>query len=85
LADVINKLGTENINRLRIGIGASNEKEAYDYVLSEPAGPERPLLDEAIARARDAVLCWVEYGIKMTMNRFNPPQAENNAVASPNV
>lgn len=73
LADVIEKLGTENINRLRIGVGQSDEKEAYDYVLSKPTETERPLLDEAIVKARDAVLCWVEYGIKMTMNKFNPP------------
>jgi PTH1 family peptidyl-tRNA hydrolase len=74
LADVIEKLGTENISRLRIGIGQSSSKEAaYDYVLGKPTEAERPLLDEAIVKARDAVLCWVEYGIKATMNKFNPP------------
>ncbi|MGA1979956.1 MAG: aminoacyl-tRNA hydrolase [Sedimentisphaerales bacterium] len=74
LADVIEKLGTENISRLRIGIGQSNSKEAaYDYVLSKPAETEKPLLDEAITKARDAVLYWIEYGIKATMNKFNPP------------
>lgn len=72
LADVIEKLGTENVNRLRIGIGPSNEKEAYDYVLSKPAEPEKPLLDDAISKAREAVLCWIEYGIRATMNKFNP-------------
>ncbi|MFZ0034722.1 MAG: aminoacyl-tRNA hydrolase [Sedimentisphaerales bacterium] len=76
LADVIEKLGTENISRLRIGIGQSNEKEAYDYVLSKPTKAEERLLDEAITKARDAVLCWIEYGIKATMNKFNPPEAE---------
>ncbi|MBN1391418.1 MAG: aminoacyl-tRNA hydrolase [Sedimentisphaerales bacterium] len=73
LADVIEKLGTDNVNRLRIGIGPSSENEAYDYVLSKPAEAEKPLLDEAITRAREAVLCWVEYGIRATMNKFNPP------------
>jgi peptidyl-tRNA hydrolase, PTH1 family len=73
LADVIEKLGTENISRLRIGIGQSDKEMAYDYVLSKPTKAERPLLDEAITKARDAVLCWVEYGIKATMNEFNPP------------
>jgi len=72
LADVIEKLGTDNIGRLRIGIGQSNEREARDYVLSKPAKAEKPLLDEAVVRARDAVLCWVEYGIRATMNKFNP-------------
>jgi peptidyl-tRNA hydrolase len=57
---------------LRIGIGKNDEKEAYDYVLSKLTEAEKPLLDEAIVKARDAVLCWIEYGIKMTMNKFNP-------------
>jgi peptidyl-tRNA hydrolase, PTH1 family len=73
LADVIEKLGTDNINRLRVGIGQSDEGMAYDYVLGKPAGADRPLLEKAIAKARDAVLCWVEYGIRATMNKFNPP------------
>jgi PTH1 family peptidyl-tRNA hydrolase len=73
LADVIEKLGTENVSRLRVGIGPSNKKEAYDYVLSRPAKSEQALLDEAITRAREAVLYWIEYGIKATMNKFNPP------------
>lgn len=71
LADVVEKLGTENISRLRIGIGQNDEETAYDYVLSEPAAVDRPLLEEAIIKAREAVLYWIEYGIKATMNRFN--------------
>lgn len=73
LADVIEKLGTDNINRLRVGIGQNDKKEAYDYVLGKPTEADKPLLEKAITKARDAVLCWVEYGIKATMNKFNPP------------
>jgi len=28
-------------------------------------------LNEAIVKARDAVLCWLESGIEKTMNEFN--------------
>jgi PTH1 family peptidyl-tRNA hydrolase len=73
LADVIEKLSTENISRLRIGIGQSDEGMAYDYVLSKPTEADKPLLEKAITKAQDAVLCWVEYGIRATMNKFNPP------------
>jgi PTH1 family peptidyl-tRNA hydrolase len=73
LADVIEKLGTENIGRLRIGIGQSNDKAAEDYVLDKPTKEERRLLDEAIAKARDAVLCWVENGIEATRIKYNRP------------
>jgi len=71
LADVIERLGTENISRLRIGIGKSTEEPAVDYVLDEPTEAEKTLLDEGIERAREAVLCWVEYGIEAAMNKFN--------------
>ena len=71
LDDVIEKLGTESIGRLRIGIGQSGEEVAVDYVLDKPTEVEKPLLDEAIERAREALLCWVEYGIEVAMNKFN--------------
>ena len=71
LTDVIEKLGTESIGRLRIGIGQSGKQAADDYVLDRPANTGKPLLDEAVERAREAVLCWVERGIEETMNQFN--------------
>jgi PTH1 family peptidyl-tRNA hydrolase len=71
LADVIEKLGTENFGRLRIGIGQSGKEDAVDFVLDKPTKAERLSLDEAIERARDAVLCWLEYGLEATMNKFN--------------
>ena len=74
LADVIEKLGTESIGRLRIGIGMSPvayEETAYDYVLDKPTKHEKLLITEAIERAKKAVLCWVKYGTKKAMNEFN--------------
>ncbi len=77
LADVIEKLGTDEFGRLRIGIGSSGEEDAVGYVLRKPKPAERPLLDEAIERARDAVLCWIEYGIDTAMNEFNGEQPDS--------
>jgi len=71
LADVIEKLGTEDVARLRIGIGQCGEDTAYDYVLDRPTEAEGKLLDEAIERAREAVICWVKYGVEKAMNDFN--------------
>jgi PTH1 family peptidyl-tRNA hydrolase len=76
LADIIEKLGSESIARLRIGIGISERQDAVDFVLARPAETEKTLLDEARQRAREAVLCWIEYGIETAMNNFNPPQAD---------
>ncbi len=71
LADVIEKLGTEDIGRLRIGIGQSGKEVAEDFVLDKPTEAERPLLDEATERAREAVLCWIEHGIEAASMKFN--------------
>ena len=71
LADVIVKLGTENFSRLRVGIGSSGAEASENYVLSKPPESERVLLDEAIDVAREAVLCWAEFGIEAAMNKFN--------------
>jgi len=71
LADIIEKLGTESIGRLRIGIGQCGDEAAEDYVLDKPTEAEKPLLDEGMERAREAVLYWIEYGIEAAMNKFN--------------
>ena len=71
LADIIEKLGTDEFARCRIGIGRSGPQDAVDFVLDEPAQADRALLAEAIERARDAVLCWIEHGIDKAMNTFN--------------
>jgi PTH1 family peptidyl-tRNA hydrolase len=71
LADIIEKLGTNAFARCRIGIGRSDEQDAVDFVLDKPTKAESPLLDVAIERARDAVLCWIEHGIETAMNRYN--------------
>jgi PTH1 family peptidyl-tRNA hydrolase len=71
LADIIDKLGTNEFARCRIGIGRNALQEAVDYVLDKPTEAEKPPLDAAIERARDAVFCWIEYGIETAMNKFN--------------
>lgn len=71
LENIIEELGTNQFPRLRIGIGKCPDDSAVDYVLDRPTSTEKQLLDEAIQRARDAVLCWAEFGIQRAMNEFN--------------
>jgi PTH1 family peptidyl-tRNA hydrolase len=73
LDDIIEKLGTSDFGRLRIGIGSSEQEVAVGYVLDSPTETQRPVLAKAIDRARDAVLCWIEHGIDRAMNEFNGP------------
>ena len=74
LADIIEKLGTDGFARLRIGIGKSGEQAAEDYVLDAPTQEQKPLLTEAVEKARQCALCWIECGIETAMNDFNSRQ-----------
>jgi PTH1 family peptidyl-tRNA hydrolase len=71
LADIIAKLGTSQFARCRLGIGQSGSQDAYDYVLDKAGQDQESLLQEAIDKAKDAVLCWAEFGIEAAMNKFN--------------
>jgi len=71
LADIIEKLGSDEFARCRVGIGAAQPAGAVDHVLGRPQEQDKQRLNQAILRARDAVLCWVEFGIDKTMNEFN--------------
>jgi PTH1 family peptidyl-tRNA hydrolase len=71
LTDILEKLGTDEANRLRVGIGQSGVQASEDYVLTRPNAKEKPLLEAAVDKAREAVLCWIEFGIDEAMNRFN--------------
>jgi PTH1 family peptidyl-tRNA hydrolase len=74
LADIIEKLGTDAFARCRVGIGARRSTEAVGHVLGRPESEEKPVLNRAIRQARDAVLCWLEFGVDKTMNEFNRTQ-----------
>jgi len=71
LGDIVEKLGTEEFGRLRIGIGTSGTMAAEDYVLNKPPESEATVLNEVIKTAREAVIWWTEYGIDSAMNKFN--------------
>jgi PTH1 family peptidyl-tRNA hydrolase len=72
LDDIIGRLGSEEVARLRIGIGpVPQEWDPADFVLSRFSAAERKEIDDAVARAADGVECWVADGIEVAMNRFN--------------
>lgn len=71
LRDIQNYLGTPEYSRLRIGVGSPAEDEAIDHVLGRFRPTERPIIDEAVATAAQAVLVWVHQGIEACMNQYN--------------
>ena len=78
LADVLARLGTEAVPRLRIGIDAPPDHiAAEDYVLSRFAADEEAIVAEAIAQASDAVSDWITDGINAVMDRYNAATTES--------
>lgn len=71
LRDITAHLGTQSFSRLRVGIGERNEADAADHVLSRFRPAERPVIDDALILATQAVAVWVSQGIDVAMNRFN--------------
>jgi len=71
LGDIIARLGSNEVARVRVGIGKSAEQDAVDYVLSRPCAEDRRLIAEAVERAQQAVICWVREGVEAAMNKFN--------------
>jgi PTH1 family peptidyl-tRNA hydrolase len=72
LADVIHRLGTDEISRVRIGIGPVPASwDPADFVLGRFGRTEREEMELAVPRAADAVLDWVTQGVEFCMNKYN--------------
>jgi PTH1 family peptidyl-tRNA hydrolase len=74
MRSIIDRLGTTEFPRLRVGIGPLDGKleDGSDFVLSPFRRNERPLVDEAVVRSADAIECAVTEDLLTAMNRFNP-------------
>ncbi len=73
LASIIGALGTAEVPRLRLGIGRDvmpPKDQLADFVLSEFAADEQPVVAEMIGRAADAVEEFLHRG---TVVPHNPP------------
>jgi PTH1 family peptidyl-tRNA hydrolase len=72
LKSIIERLGTQDFHRMRMGVGDNREgRDLAAHVLAKFRPEEKPAVDDAIARAVDGILLWVEQGIEPAMNRVN--------------
>ena len=76
LESVIRALGSDEVARLRIGIGEPKAEGAVDHVLSRFRDEEREIADRAIDVAADAAELWVSEGVESAMNRYNQSPEE---------
>ena len=72
LASVIEKLGTQEFPRLRLGIGRPpGRMDAADYVLQDFSAAERELLPTILTRAAEAASVFTKEGLEKAMNLYN--------------
>lgn len=71
MMSIIERLATQNINRIRIGIGRDEYRDTVSWVLGKLSTEEATLIKAAVQKAADAVECWVKKGINITMNTYN--------------
>ncbi|MGQ9661945.1 MAG: aminoacyl-tRNA hydrolase [Kiritimatiellia bacterium] len=72
LASVIENVGTDKFVRVRIGIGrGADRRDLISHVLSPFSLGEKERIRPAIERAAEAVVCVLESGIEVAMNRYN--------------
>jgi len=72
LSSVIERLGTTDFPRLRIGVGSKNTiRDLSEYVLSDFKADELVDVEDAISQSVKACECWLSSGISTAMNIYN--------------
>lgn len=72
IASTIERLGSKDFPRLRIGIGRPpGRMDPAAYVLQDFARSDLRSLSEVLDRAADAVLTFISEGLNAAMNKFN--------------
>jgi peptidyl-tRNA hydrolase, PTH1 family len=72
LEDVIRRLGTDDVPRLRIGIGQPLAgRETTGHVLGRFTKEEQAEIAAALSSAAQGAADWAEHGMKHCMNQYN--------------
>ena len=71
MASVIERLGTDKVPRLRIGIGGATPGEMVGHVLGRFSPGELPEVEATLDRAADAIEFAQNRGLPAAMNQFN--------------
>jgi PTH1 family peptidyl-tRNA hydrolase len=78
LKSVIERMGTTEFARLRLGVGRGDaRRDLADHVLARFEPDEHAELDTFIARAADAAEMFAAEGMLKVMNTYNPDVAES--------
>jgi PTH1 family peptidyl-tRNA hydrolase len=72
MKDILRVCGTQDIQRLRIGIGPRPEQiSVVDFVLGDFSSKELRIFEKLKCSAVESLVCWVQNGISVAMSQFN--------------
>lgn len=82
MRSIIEVLGTQDVPRMRLGVGRSPVADPISHVLGEFTQDERTQVDKLLDRAVEAVACFVAEGVNEAMNRFNQAPSDQDEESS---
>ena len=71
MSNIIDLLGTKQIQRIRIGISNDKTLDTVDYVLGKFTVEEKKIIDEAIEKASEAIIYSFDHDFDEVMSKFN--------------
>lgn len=71
MKDIIKHLNTQEIARIRVGIGHDDKKNTIDYVLKKVSKQELPIYNESLDKAAETAKFFINNPIDLVMNRYN--------------
>lgn len=71
MQNIIDNLNTNQIKRIRVGIGEPPSKGAVDFVLGKPFGDDKTNIDDAIKRASLAIREYLMHDFDKAMCKYN--------------
>lgn len=71
MQNIIDHFASEEIKRIRIGIGEPPFDNAVDFVLSRPTDDEKKAIDEAILTAVEALKEILKFNFQRAMSKYN--------------
>ena len=71
IQSIMNATGTQEVPRIRLGIGRSSDVGNIDYVLGDFTDEEMKVVNEMTSTASEAILTVLTDGLETAMSKFN--------------
>jgi len=71
MGNIIDLLGTKDIQRIRVGISNNKQIDTKDYVLGKVSKEDEELFEKSLVKAKDALVWSINHDFEEVMNKYN--------------